>query len=374
MEKLLPWATLKTVPGIGNLRFKRLLSRFKSPEQVLQAPIEALLEVQGISSRLARAISRHRLPDWARKDLDLAERKGYAIITMDQPEYPFLLLQIPDPPPFLYVYGHLTSSMQTVAVVGSRNATPYGLSATEKLCRDLIAHNIIVVSGMAKGIDTAAHQGALLGGGETIAVLGSGLERIYPASNFRLFHQIAQSGAVISEFPLCEMPQAQNFPIRNRIISGLSLGTVVVEAAKKSGSLITARLSAEQNREVFAVPGSIRSFKSTGAHNLIKQGAKLVESAEDIVEELSPVIDLRAYSPQKLPAVSSKLDPLSPSEATILDALSPYPIHIDHLARKLAMDVGRLSGILLQLELKGFICQTPGKLFSTGSNTHKERN
>jgi DNA processing protein len=217
---------------------------------------------------------------------------------------------------------------------------------------------------MARGIDTAAHEGALAGGGKTIAVLGSGLERIYPAENAKLFHRISENGAVVSEFALLTEPEGHNFPLRNRIISGMSLGTVVVEATKKSGSLITARLAAEQNREVFAVPGSIQSFKSTGTHTLIKQGAKLVEHVQDIVEELAPILENHKRTGNTPPdEADENLASLNVDESQVYKALEPYPIQIDKLARKICMEPGKLSSILLSLELKGMIQQLPGKFF-----------
>jgi DNA processing protein len=269
VDHILPWFLLKSVPGIGNLLFKRLIDRFNSPEFIFGAAQDELLEVEGITHRLVAAIKQRKIPDSVKKDFDLVLQKDYKIVTMADSDYPPLLLQIPDPPPFLYVFGRLDGSIKNVAVVGSRNATSYGRSTTRRLCRDLAQLKITVVSGMALGIDSAAHEGALMGKGTTIAVLGSGLENIYPAENRKLFYQIADTGAVVSEFSLTAEPDAHNFPRRNRIISGMSLGTVVVEATRRSGSLITARLAAEQNREVFAVPGSIQSFKSEGTHYIM---------------------------------------------------------------------------------------------------------
>ena len=365
MDNILPWFTLKSVPGIGDLLFKRLIDRFNSPELVFEATQEDLVGVDGITPRLAAAIKQGKIRDSVKKDLDLVMQKKYKIATMTDAEYPPLLRQIPDPPPFLYVLGRLDGSIRNIAVVGSRNATRYGLSTTRRLCHDLAKLKMTIVSGMAVGIDSAAHQGALMGKGHTIAVLGSGLERIYPEQNRKLFHQIAENGAVISEFPLKTEPDAHNFPRRNRIISGISLGTVVVEATRRSGSLITARLAAEQNRDVFAVPGSIQSFKSTGTHTLIKQGAKLVEHAQDIMEELTHMIKTPVEKEKSADNKTKRISQLSPDERLVFESLEPYPAHIDDIARKLSIEPGRLSSILLKLELKGVAQQSPGKFFLT---------
>jgi DNA processing protein len=364
VENILPWFILKSVPGIGNHLFKRLIERFNSPENVFEASGKDLLEIKGITPRLVTVIKHHKIRDSVKKDFDLVMKKGYKIVTLSDTDYPPLLLQIPDPPPFLYVFGRLNGSFKNIAVVGSRNATDYGISTTRRLCKDLALLKMTIVSGMAIGIDSAAHQGALMGNGNTIAVLGSGLEFVYPAENRKLFHVIAENGAVISEFPLLTEPEPHNFPIRNRIISGISLGTVVVEATKRSGSLITARLSAEQNREVFAIPGSIHSFKSTGTHALIKQGAKLVEHAQDIMEELSYIIEAPHEKDKTGNEIMERISQLSPEESLVFEVIDAYPVHIDDLARKLSMEPGKLSSVLLQLELKGIVCQSPGKLFS----------
>jgi DNA processing protein len=365
MHNLLPWFSLKSVPGIGNHLFKRLIHRFKSPELVFKASLEDLLQVEGVPSRVATAIRNHKISAEIHRELERIDQKGIQVVTMADPQYPPLLREIPDPPPYLYVYGTLDGSTGNIAVVGSRNPTAYGMTTTRNLCADLAVRGLTIVSGMARGIDTAAHEGALIGKGKTIAVLGSGLDRVYPSENLKLFHRISRNGAVISEFPLLTEPEAHNFPIRNRVISGVSLGTVVVEASRKSGSLITARLAVEQNREVFAVPGSVQSFKSTGTHTLIKQGAKLVEHAQDIFEELGPAFGARDTEEIKIQHPTDKhLPPLSPDEALVYKSLGPYPEHIDDLVRKTSMEPGKLSGILLKLELKGMVLQSPGKLFS----------
>jgi DNA processing protein len=234
-----------------------------------------------------------------------------------------------------------------------------------RLSAELAACGVTVVSGMARGIDTAAHEGALQSGGRTVAVLGSGLEKVYPAENRRLFQTIVRNGAVVSEFPMLTRPEPHNFPIRNRIISGMSLGTVIVEASKNSGSLITARLAAEQNREVFAVPGSVQSFKSIGTHTLIKQGAKLVENAQDVLEEITGPLFEGARPTDHYPTIMKEPPPaLTTEEAIVCDALDPYPVHIDDLGRKLSMAPGKLASILLQLELNGIVEQSPGNFFA----------
>jgi len=319
------------------------------------------------------------------------------VLTCNDADYPRLLLEIPDPPPFLYVRGNLESSRQAVAVVGSRNGTSYGKAIARRLGADLAACRLTVVSGMAIGIDTCAHQGALQAGGQTIAVMGTGLNQIYPARNRNLHDAIAESGAVVSELPLnagpdarhfparnrnlhdaiaesgavvSELPlnagpDARHFPARNRIISGMALGTLVVEATLKSGSLITARLAAEQNREVFAVPGSIDSFKSTGTHALIKQGAKLVENVQDILEELPAggYQRVTAETPGQLATVPPPGE-LSTVDRKILAELDRYPVHIDELVRNLDLEPGELAAALLQLELKGVVHQDRGSRFS----------
>jgi len=370
MEHLVPWLTLKDVSGIGNLLFYRLVNHFGTPKKVLKAPIASLRKVAGISGQLAAAICCHRTPDGVLNEIERCRKNGFHLITQQDSRYPALLLHTPDPPPVLYCYGTLNSTACHIAVVGSRKATAYGITSAKRLCQDLASNGISVISGMARGIDTAAHIGALKGGGPTIAVLGSGLARIYPAENRKLFHRIAENGAVISEFPLDSEPEAHHFPQRNRIISGMALGTVVVEAAARSGSLITARLAAEQGREVFAVPGSILAATARGTHALIKQGAKLIECAADILEEVAPQVAV--HVPEKIGKdgqPSATVAPmLSTQESEIFEAIGPYPVHIDELARQSNIPVAALTAALFQLELKGMINQEQGKFFVRSSN------
>ena len=361
MASVRPWLALKRVPGVGNLLFRRLIDHFESPEAVFAADDAQLLAVQGVTKRLVTAIRGHREDDAVDRELEAVREKGYALIPLTDRRYPPLLRQIPDPPPYLYVYGRLPADGLHIAMVGSRNATGYGVAATRRLSTDLAGQQVTIVSGMARGVDTAAHAGAIAGGGTTVAVLGTGLERIYPQENQALFHQIARHGAVVTEFSLNSGPDAHHFPARNRIISGMCHGTVVVEATGRSGSLITARLAAEQNRDVFAVPGNIHSFKSVGTHDLIRQGAKLVAHARDILEEFDHVSpsDQPAAAPEQAP-----LPPLTDEEAMVMHCLEAEPVHIDDLARQLSLAPGRLPGLLLQLELKGLVGQSPGKRFS----------
>jgi DNA processing protein len=370
-ETILPWLRLRSVPGVGNLIFRRLVERFGEPQRVFEAASTELLAVDGVTPRLVSAIRRHEKDDrFSEPEMGKAHRMGCRIVTQRDARYPAMLLQIPDPPPYLYVYGATAAFPACVAVVGSRHATSYGLSTTRRLSGDLAGRGVTVVSGLARGIDTAAHEGALQGGGTTVAVLGSGLANIYPQENQGLSRRIAaQGGAVVSEFPLQAGPDPHHFPQRNRIISGMSLGTVVVEATRRSGSLITARMALEQNREVFAVPGSVNSFKSMGTHSLIKEGAKLVTHVGDILEELPPL----AVGPESRVEGSAAPPPhataaLSQEERRVLEALSPYPMHVDELIRQVNLDPGRTAGILLTLELQGLAKQEPGKLFRLADN------
>lgn len=355
------WLALKMIPNLGNITYRRLLDRFGDPTAVFNAKLQELLKVEGIRAETAKSIVSKQWEGDPQKELHIIKRIGARLITMLEPSYPMALKQIYDPPPLLYLKGKdLPIEKAMVAVVGSRNPSHYGLKVTREICRGLALRNIAVVSGMATGIDAAAHWGCLSVKGSTIAVLGSGIDVIYPSSNVKLYHHIAEKGSVITEFPLGTSPEGKNFPIRNRIISGLSRGVVVVEASLKSGSLITASLALEQGREVFAVPGSIESFKSTGTHLLIKQGARLVENADDILEDLGESFSSSEHvlAPKKPTA-----PPLEEDERLIFTILSAYPIHIDHIVRSSAFDSAKVASILTGLELKGLVKQLPGKMF-----------
>ena len=352
------WFALKNVPRVGNVTFRRLVNHFGSPGRVLSASEAELSAVEGIHPSVIYSLLHHDYRQFADNECSLLLRTGARIVTFRSRDFPCLLQQIHDPPPYLYVKGHLKSHENNISVVGSRRASPYGISTTSRLARELSDNGIAVVSGMARGIDTAAHRGALSGGGRSIGVLGCGVNVIYPAENRSLFAEMADKGALVSEFPLGTKPLAENFPRRNRIISGISSGVLVVEAAEGSGSLITAQCALEQGRDVYAVPGNISSPFSRGTNLLIKQGAKLVERIEDILEEL-PCRNGSASRTSQLPAPC-----FSPLEASVYSCLSQSPQHIDEIAAKCALTAGDVSAILLRLELNGAITQFPGKLFA----------
>ena len=361
------WLALKFVEGLGSVGTKNLLSAFGTPRRVLEAPLETLKSVPGIKERTANLI--HRFNKWKQveRELALTREKGVSLVTVEDTSYPRLLLDIYDRPPLLYVKGAFVEDEATIAVVGSRAASTYGKFLTERLCRELAQQGFTVVSGMARGIDTAAHCGALSAKGRTIAVLGCGLDVYYPLENRSLYDEIATRGAVVTEYPFGTKPLAANFPMRNRIISGISLGVVVVEATDKSGSLITARVALEQGREVFAVPGTVDSPGSKGTHKLIKEGAKLVENIDDIIEEVQPRLRKTPVTPQ----VPEQADadrpvnekPLGERERTILNLLSGGAFDVDTLIEKTGLDTNEVLAILLGLELDGYVEQKPGKVF-----------
>jgi DNA processing protein len=351
------WFALKSIPQVGNVTFRRLLEHFATPERVLNASTTELASVKGLHPVTIASIGSYDYRAEAERECEAVLRAGVKIITILSDNYPKDLLQIPDPPPYLYVKGELLASEPAIAIVGSRRASSYGLMTTERLARELAENGITVVSGMARGIDTAAHRGTLKGGGRSIGVLGCGIDILYPAENRQLFSDIPEKGALVSEFAMGTAPRAENFPRRNRIISGLSKGVLVVEAAENSGSLITARYALEQGRDVFAIPGNINYSSSRGTNRLIKQGAKLVEGIDDILEELPE----RASS---LNHASYAKHTLAPHEAAVYTLLSGYPVHIDEIIVKSALTVGEVSVILLRLELNGMITQLPGKHFT----------
>lgn len=356
------WLALSKVPGVGPVTFLKLLRAFGSPRAVFLASKEDVIKLERVSSAVAHALVEFRVPrDELLRELDRMDRFGIRMLTYGCQEYPALLAAIPDPPPILFIRGRIVAEDRVaVAIVGSRAASQQGLRVTYRLARELAGAGVTVVSGMARGIDSEAHKGALEGGGRTIAVLGCGLNVIYPPENKDLFLKIVENGAVVSEYSLDVGPSAVHFPTRNRIISGLSLGVTVVEAAPKSGSLITARLALEQGREVFAVPGHVDSMRSRGTNRLLKQGAKLVECARDILEELAPMVG----GLRPLPSEEERPpQELSEEEKAVLSMIQNDGMHMDEIVEKTGMSPAKVSEVLLHLEFKGLVIQLPGKWF-----------
>lgn len=352
------WFGLKSVPLVGNVTFLRLLAHFGTPERALSASAQELSQVKGVTAAAAASLLSHDFHPLAQAECERVAQSGAVIVDILSERYPRLLMELTDAPPYLYTMGELNGSETAVAIVGSRRATQYGICTATKLARDLAAQGVTVVSGMARGIDTAAHWGALKGGGRSIAVLGCGIDVIYPPENAALHRALAQSGAVVTEFPMGSSPLAENFPRRNRIISALSRGVVVVEAGEASGSLITARYALEQGREVFAVPGNVTCSGSRGVNGLIKEGAKLVERVEDILEELSIEPLATGLLPQQ-PTFS-----LTPQEAELYTLICQGPLQMDDIIVQSALTAGEVSATLLGLELKGAIIRLPGNHFS----------
>ena len=363
------WIALKSIAGVGNITFPALVDKFGSLPAIFSAPVSKLNEIPGISKKIAAAIVGFNNWDKVKAELELVDKNEIKIITYQDELYPAKLMNIYDRPPFLYVRGNLNNDDINIAVVGSRLASTYGKYTTERISRELALKGLTIVSGMARGIDSVAHRGALTAHGRTIAVLGSGLDVIYPPENKKLFTDIIQNGAVISEFPPGTPPLSTNFPTRNRIISGMSYGVVIVEAGEKSGSLITARLALEQGREVFAVPGSIDSAGSRGTNKLIKQGAKLIENIDDILEEIFPQFDrtivLKPPSVSNADVIAAKpAEILSTADQKIISFISGGRVHIDDLISSTCLSSADILSALTTLELQGIVQQHPGKFFS----------
>ena len=345
-----PWLRLGLLPGLGAESFRRLLSAFGSPEAILAASHAALS--RSIGSRLAALLCEGGADEGLAAVSAWLDDPVNHIITFADAAYPPLLLQTPAPPPLLYAKGQLQFLMQpSLAIVGSRSATAQGIATAESFAQALSGAGLTIVSGLAHGIDAAAHRGGLSGGAGTVAVVGTGLDIVYPARNRELAHEIAARGCLLSEFALGTPALAANFPRRNRLISGLSRGCLVVEAAAQSGSLITARLAADQGREVFAVPGSIHSPLSKGCHLLIKQGAKLVETAADVLEELG-----LAHQPQAAPACT----PEPPAMQSLLDQLGFDPCDVDALIARSGLSSDIVLALLSELEIAGRVAVLPG--------------
>jgi DNA processing protein len=383
MTDLLPWLALKGIPGVGPVLFQRLLARFGEPAQVFQAGGEDLLSVKGVNQDLARDLLSFR--DWDRVEAELAAlaAAGIEVLLQTDPRFPARLRQIPYPPPLLFLKGTLLpQDGLALALVGTRAASYYGLKTCRRLAGALAARGVTVVSGLARGIDSAAHQGALENSGRTLAVLGCGLDVVYPPENLKLYEAIAQQGALISEFPLGTPPEAKNFPIRNRIISGLALGVVVVEAGLKSGTSITVRYALDQGREVFAVPGPIDSPTSVGPHRLIQEGAKLVQDPEDIFEELPdlkkgqrqlfatpdlvreiPTAEGGGLTPEGATRAAATSIPAASPEDPLLALLGSDPLSLEEIVQATRLPAAQVLSRLTILELEGLIRELPGKRY-----------
>jgi DNA processing protein len=356
------WLALTRIKGLGCISFKKLASHFADPTQSLSATAAELSAIEGIDRKAVDGLLAFTQWDEVEQEVQRAEEAGVKIIPFGSGIYPARLRSIADPPPCLYVKGEIRQQDdKAVAVIGTRSASHYGRRVARDLCRGLASLGFTVISGMARGIDGVAHDEALNAGGRTIAVLGSGVDRAYPPEHRKLYHRISENGAVISELPLGAPPLAFNFPARNRLISGLSAGVVVVEATEKSGSLITAAIALEQGREVFAVPGEVGSSRSRGGHRLIRQGAKLVENVDDILEEIAPQLVARDRQPAALRTLPVDAQP---ETHKIFDLLLERSLHIDEVIEASGFSASRVSQILLELELQGFLKQLPGNRYS----------
>ena len=361
MADLMSWLTLFSAPGVGTRRFHTLLAKFGSPEAALRASLTDLETTPGVGPQTATAIKSQRDWSFAEKQIKLAAEFGARLITLSDADYPHLLRHIFDPPPILYALGNLTRAVdRSVAIVGTRLTTSYGRQATEYFTEALVQRGFTVVSGLARGVDTVAHRAALACAGHTVAVIGSGLDRPYPRENRSLMEAIATSGIVLTEQPFGTGPDAMNFPLRNRIISGLSLGTLVIEAGEESGALITARYALEHNREIFALPGPVTSRQSAGVNRLIRDGlAKLVQTPDDVMQELSAGFEIAIQKVESNPAPE-----LRKEEQGVYAVLSDEPSHIDQIATAAGITTSQALAVLLSLELRDIVSQIPGKRFA----------
>jgi DNA processing protein len=360
MEDKLDLIALCAVPDLGPVTIRKLISAFGSPSEVFRASYRELRSVENIGEERAKNIKEFKGRDELARAVEKLVDEGVKVVAEGSAEYPEALKGISaDAPLVLFVKGDIIKEdMYAVAIVGSRKLSPYGASVTEKISAELAGMGFTVVSGLARGIDTAAHRGSLAAGGRTIGVMGSGIDVPYPPENKGLMERLAGSGCVISEFPPGMPPNRENFPRRNRLISGLSMGVLVVEADIKSGALITARYALDQGKEVFAVPGNINSPTSRGPNELIKRGARPVTSAEDIVEELAPVLKGFIKKGKKRERVE-----VSDEERALCDVMSGEPMHIDAITGKSGLSASKALHVLLALELKGVVKQVEGKKF-----------
>ncbi len=356
---------LSILPGIGPISRAELLKCLGSPEAIWNAKIKQLQKVKHINAHIAGEINETKHRDLAEKAVENLEKHEIRAICIDEDEYPEFLKCIYDAPYLLYAKGNLSNDDKYIGVVGSRRATSYGLKMAENISYELSKCGLTIVSGMASGIDTAAHNGALRAKGRTIGVMGCGLDMTYPYENRNLMKNIIKEGAAISEFLPGMPPIPQNFPMRNRIISGMSMGVVIVEANEKSGSLITANFALEQGRDVFAVPGNLISRNSCGTNKLIREGAKIVTTVEDILEEFNfdDAVNKNRNEKYKISALNNMLKGLDENERKIVDSICEEPIHIDKITEKTGLSMQVVNALLIVMELKGLVRQNPGKIF-----------
>ena len=361
-QELLPLLRLNLIPGVGSRTQTVLLERFGSAEGVLSASIEQLLQVRGVGRKLAAAISLARETDEALQELERCRQQGVQLFLRERDGYPKMLTEIPDPPPVLYCRGTLLPSDElSVALVGSRRCTVYGRQQAERLANALARAGLTVISGLARGIDAAAHRGALAAKGRTIAVSATGLAQVYPPEHKDLARQIEESGAVLSESRLDQRPVAGLFPQRNRIISGLSLGVIVIEATRNSGALHTARHAMEQGREVMALPGRVDSLASEGCHALIRDGATLVRNADDVLEVLGPPVEPVSRTEDDVIHTPRELT-LNDQERKVLNLISNEPRHIDEILGATDIEASRVLATLTVLEMKRLVQRLPGSM------------
>jgi len=361
------WTALAATSGLTPRGCAQLLAQYHTPEAALAAPARELALVSGVSAQAAKQLASGESVRLAERLLRESERLGVSVLTPDDAAYPVRLRELPDPPPALWRRGAGAAAVAAIGVVGSRRPSPYGRTMAERFGRELAQAGVTVVSGLARGIDAAAHRAVLEAGGWTIAVLGCGLDRVYPQEHRSLQEAIGRDGALLTEFPLGAPPLAHHFPRRNRLISGLSLGVVVVEAGERSGSLITARLALEQGREVFAVPGNLGAGGSVGTNRLIKAGATLVERIDDILQAVAAQLDPSLLRPPRSSsdAHPSPADPawLTTDERAVASCVTDEPRHMDELAARTGRPVQQVAALLVSLEIKGAVRQLPGQFY-----------
>lgn len=342
------WIGFSKIPGVGRVKIALLLNMFGSLENAWNASMDELIN-SGLDSKTADSVVRHRNKISLDRELELIEKYHIKVINCESPEYPKLLKEVYDHPPVIFIRGDIKDQDESIlAVVGTRRATSYGRQVTEELVTDLAHNGITIVSGLAKGIDAIAHRAALDANGRTIAIFASGLDIVYPPENVKLAREIMEHGALISEHPLGTKPKADNFPRRNRILSGLSRGVLIVESGESGGALITANFAVEQNREVFAVPGNIFSLMSKGPNKLIQEGAKLVRNYMDIIEELNISVAVQQLEMKEV-TVSDR------TESLIINCVSAEPVHIDQICRNSGLDTAIVTSTVAILELKGLV-------------------